>query len=400
MPLILKVPTHLDGRNPIVGRYTAREVVPVVAAVFAAAGVMAQPRVTLAVRLVEVLALVPLGVAVGLVRPSGRSLLAWGRLAVVHRSGARSFAWAPLPALTSRAADAPPSDVLRPPHLPAATDGHARAPIPAPVPEASESVQRISRRPATQNRPFVPTDIADDVIAFADGHRCAVLECSGANVEAMDPERKRALHDAYHAFLLGLSFPVQMLICADPVDLDAYAARRATRLAGQPLAVRRLGSEDAAYMRRTMARLGALDQRAYVVIPDTVSPATSAPSGSGPLALARHIGRARRRGERGGSAVDPVGAGRILEERCEAIRTGLAGIGVQAWRLDTPALRDLYYRRLCPRTARLQLFDAAHASQIGAARVTFDQPAGVEDISEGGHAIDELELDEDEEGER
>ena len=29
MSLILKVPTHLDGRNPLVGRYTAREVVPV-----------------------------------------------------------------------------------------------------------------------------------------------------------------------------------------------------------------------------------------------------------------------------------------------------------------------------------------------------------------------------------
>ena len=54
---------------------------------------------------------------------------------------------------------------------------------------------------------------------------------------------------------------------------------------------------------------------------------------------------------------------------------GLAHAGVHAWRLDTPALQNLYYRRLCPRTARLQPFDPGHAAPVATARVLFDQMA-------------------------
>src|SRR5579875_3915202 len=98
MSLTLKVPTHLDGRNPIVGRYIARELVPVVAGVFGAAGVLGQPHLLPPVRIGEALAVAALGGALGLVRPGGRSLVAWGRLAATHLLGGRTATWAP-PAL-------------------------------------------------------------------------------------------------------------------------------------------------------------------------------------------------------------------------------------------------------------------------------------------------------------
>src|SRR2546428_8538941 len=103
MSLTLKVPTHLDGRNPIVGRYTAREVVPVVAGVFGAAGAIGQPHLAPTVRTGEALAVVLLGILAGLVRPGGRSLVVWGRLAVAHLLGERSSAWAPSAPLASTA---------------------------------------------------------------------------------------------------------------------------------------------------------------------------------------------------------------------------------------------------------------------------------------------------------
>jgi len=184
----------------------------------------------------------------------------------------------------------------------------------------------------------------------------------------MDPEQQRALHTAYHAFLLGLSFPVQALICADPVDLGSYAARRIARLAGQPLVVRRLGSADAAYMRHAMVRAGALDQRVYMVIPAAPSPTAPTPDG----ARFRTLPRYRRRPQADGRHRDE--ASRLLTERCDAIREGLARAGVHSWRLDTPALRVLYYRRLCPRTASLQPFDGGHADPGATARVVFAPP--------------------------
>ena len=94
MTLTLKVPTHLDGRNPIVGRYTAREVVPVVAGVFAAAGIMAQPHFAPALRVVEAALVGLLGAIIGLIRPGGSDQrLPEGRGAG-HREGTEPDAWA------------------------------------------------------------------------------------------------------------------------------------------------------------------------------------------------------------------------------------------------------------------------------------------------------------------
>ncbi len=382
MSPILKVPTHLDGRNPIVGRYTARELVPVVAGAFGAAGVLGQPHLPAPVRIGEAVAIVALGGAAGLVRPGGRSLVAWGRLTATYALGERTSTWRPpmAPALATRDAGA-----LRPPHLALAPVAGSPAPPPS-VPPASPRRTPRPARPATHGRSFVPVEIAEDVITFADGRRCAVLECGGANVEGMDAEGQRALHTVYHAFLLGLSFPVQVLICADPIDLGPYAARRMARLAGQPLAARRLGSADAAYMRRAMAQGGVLDQRVYVVIPAAAPAAPPAPDGARFLALLRHhrlpaVGR--HEGE----------AGRLQVERCDVIREGLARAGVHAWRLDTPALRQLYYRRLCPRTAHLQSFDHGHGGSAATARVLFAQVT--DDATQNGEDDEESDEEDD-----
>jgi len=379
MSLILKVPTHLDGRNPIVGRYTARDLVPVVAGVFGAAGVLGQPHLLPAARVGEALAVALLGGATGLVRPSDRSLVAWGRLAATHLLGERTSAWT-LP--STPPSTTPAGAPLRPPHLTLATGTGAGTSTPPPPasPASSGGTPRPVRRPASSGHPFIPAEIVAGVIIFADGHRCAVLECSGATVEGMDVEQQRTLHAAYHAFVLGLSFPVQILVCADPVDLGPYAARRTARLSGRPLAVRRLGSADAAYMRRALAHVDALDQRVYVVIPDASGPTSSVLEGAGPLALRR----ARRRAVAGWARdqmaeQDGDATSRLLIERCAAVRAGLASAGVHTWRLDTPTLRQLYYRRLCPRTARLQPFDQGHAAPVTTARVRFDQAPPTDD---------------------
>jgi hypothetical protein len=274
----------------------------------------------------------------------------------------------------AHSSSAPAVAPLRPPHLVRAIGAGTPPLNSSPPSRARGASSRPARHLATPTHPFVPVEIAADTIAFADGRRCAVLECSGATVEGLDAEQQRALHAAYHAVLLGLAFPVQILVCADPVDLSPYAARRTARLAGRPLAARRLGSADAAYMRRALAQEGALDQRVYVVIPDAVGPAPSL-EGAGPLALLRSLrcwvaaGRARdRMAEQDGTA-----ASRLLAERCAAIQEGLAQAGIHTWRLDTPALQQVYYRRLCPRTARLQPFDQGHTAPIAATPVLFDQ---------------------------
>lgn len=378
MSLIFKVPTHLDGHNPIMGRYTARELVPVVVGIFSAAGVLGQSHLPPSIRIGEALTLAILGGTFGLVRPRGRSLAVWGRCAAAHLLGARASVWAPPSALVTPTAsiNAPSSDALRPPHLVHVVGASTTAPAGQPcMPASSSSVApRLLRRPATSTHSFVPVEIVANTIVFSDGRACAILECSGVTIEGMDVAQQRAVHTAYHSFLLGLAFPVQILICADPADTDRYAVQRMERLSGRPVAVRRLGSADTAFMRRALSQLNALDQHVYLVIPDA---AGSIPSleGTEPLIsrrLQRHLtatGQARN----GMTLRDGAAVSRLLDERCTAVRESLARIGVHAWRLDTPALQALYYRRLCPRTARVQPFDQGHTAPVVDSDVLFGQ---------------------------
>ncbi len=80
-------------------------------------------------------------------------------------------------------------------------------------------------------------------------------------------------------------------------------------------------------------------------------------------------------------------------ERCDVIREGLARAGVHAWRLDTPALRQLYYRRLCPRTAHLQSFDHGHGGSAATARVLFAQVT--DDATQNGEDDEESDEEDD-----
>jgi hypothetical protein len=225
----------------------------------------------------------------------------------------------------------------------------------------------VTRRRAAQEQPFLPIAVADDMVTFGDGRRYAVLECSGAPTALLDAAALRAVHAAYHAFLVGLAFPVQMLVCAQPIDLRAYSAAREARLAGLSPAQRRLESADAAFMRREAHRLGLLDRHVYVVIP---APERAGTGGTPrqPFAFWRHPGAARWP-----AAAAPDDARRALQERCEQVTMGLSAAGVHAWRLATPDLLDVWYHLLCPRSARLQpldRWDLGHAAAADAQHVT------------------------------
>ncbi len=303
--------THLGiPDRPFLGR-TTKELCLLVGGLLAGLGALTQRGLPPLVGPAEGAAIALLCGAVAIVRPLDRSLLTWGRVAVAHASQARLHAWQPptpsAPTLAATAAAVPPHlaalGALTEPGAPAGTGG-----------ADARGVVSPTAAPRTQDAPYVPVAIEHGIVTFADGSRCAVIECSGRDTSLMDPSGRQALHVGFHAFLLGLPCPIKFLTVSAPADLRAYTAIRTARLKGVPPGLRRLESADTAYMNRVVKRKNMLDHHTYGIIPLADGGATPR---TPPLPVP--LGRLRC-----GGPPAPAGAGltdhdeQLLDERASA----------------------------------------------------------------------------------
>ncbi len=373
-----EVLTHLDAPDrPFLNR-TAPELVTLFLGLAGGLSQLHRGSVAVPLRLVEAVAIVAVMAVLALYRPQGRSLAAWARLAWLHWRAVRLWVRAPrLVGGLSGAADTAPRDgtTLPPPHLaalgllpPTGLD-RKRAANGTPNSTSSRGAARPPHVP-TQDLPFVPQEIGDDVAVFADGRRVALLACDGPPTALLDADGQRAAHTGAHEFLQGIATPLQVEVALTPADLRPYAAARAARLPGLPLDVRRLESADIAFMRREAQRRGLLMQRTLVIVADdsrggAIQPTTRVT----PLGLLRFLAR---RGRAGGGD-DAVGE--RLDDRCAQVAAGLEAPGVRARRLDTDGLTAVYYGALCVEGAAAQPLDPGHDAPVAATEILFESEA-------------------------
>src|SRR6202158_4917749 len=110
--------------------------------------------------------------------------------------------------------------------------------------------------------------IQEGVVGLAGGEYRAVLEVSGTASPFEDDARHEALLAGFATFLNALSYPIQILVRASPVDLTRYAASLEERgrqmLDGQLAA---LAQDHAAYVQGLARQRTLLERRFYVVVP-------------------------------------------------------------------------------------------------------------------------------------
>ena len=191
---------------------------------------------------------------------------------------------------------------------------------------------------------LLPQSLDAGVLTLPDGRQRAVLEVSPINVGLLSEEASDALETGYLGVLAGLTFPVQLLACTRLATAAPYLACLRALLAREtePHLIRLL-VHHLAHVERSVATAAPLERRYYVVVP---APDTQ-------LARARRFPPRLQR--TGAPTAGEVAAGRgVLAERCVALGTSLAALGLRSRRLDTPALAELLYTGLCPRLSRLQ----------------------------------------------
>ncbi len=186
--------------------------------------------------------------------------------------------------------------------------------------------------------------IEEGVVTFAGGRRCAVLEIDAVNFAMLDEAKRRELVEAYAAALNGLTFPVQPLVRATPLDLTPYLEAmeaRAGRESHERL--RGVAHDRIAFLRRLAGGRTLMERRFYVVVP--------ADPPRAPALRADRLG-----GTKGGIALaeEALAATRQLAARCDDLAAQLDRCHLKATRLGDAELAQLHYACWCPDLARVQ----------------------------------------------
>lgn len=184
-----------------------------------------------------------------------------------------------------------------------------------------------------------------DVVELGSGDYRAVLEVSGTARPFEDDARLEGLLAGFATFLNGLSFPVQILMRASPVDLSRYLTTLEERgrqaLDGQ---LADLAHDHAMFVQGLARQRTLLERRFYVVVPAESTPRA--------MWLSRF-----RRGRR--ALVDEPrreAARRQLTFRSDDVSRQLARCGLGARRLGDLELAQLFLACWSPERARAQRF--------------------------------------------
>lgn len=187
--------------------------------------------------------------------------------------------------------------------------------------------------------------IQQDVVELGDGEYRAVLEVTGTARPFDDDVRLEGVLAGFATFLNGLSYPVQILIRATPVDLSRYLAtleERGRQVDGQ---LAEMARDHAAFVQALARQRTLLERRFYITVPAESPPA---------LSWTSRFGRARRSGT--DFEARQEAARRQLTFRCDDVRRQLARCGLSARRLGDLELAQLYLTCWSPERARAQRF--------------------------------------------
>lgn len=206
---------------------------------------------------------------------------------------------------------------------------------------------RTPRGASIQQAKLLLKGIQDGVIVLSGEEYRLILEVFARNFDLKSPAEQEAIVESFRAFLNSLTFPIQILVRIERLDVEGYAAlvrRRAAETLEPTL--RELALAQLTLVRELATSRLLLGRRFFVVIP---AAAIAGPKTSGALSWAG-VRRVRRENSTGQLA----SARRQLLLRSEEVARGVSAVGLRSRTLGTPEVLALYRDILSPGDARIQ----------------------------------------------
>lgn len=181
--------------------------------------------------------------------------------------------------------------------------------------------------------------IEDDVVRLVGAQFRAVLEVGSVSFSLQGETEQEATVAGFAAFLNSLSFPVQILVRALPIDLDRYLGDLERRSRDLPEPLADLARDHVVYLKRLSRNRTLLERRFYLVVAARAGVVPSRyrwPFGRRPPAAAADAARKQ------------------LTFRCEEVARQLGRCGLPVRRLTSVELAQIFYACWCPELSRVQ----------------------------------------------
>lgn len=211
--------------------------------------------------------------------------------------------------------------------------------------------QKKAKRPSTQT--YLPVaEIKDGVVVLKDGTMRAVAMVSSLNFALKSEDEQNAIISSYVGFLNSIDFPIQIVVQSRRLQIKPYLEQLSQMEREQNNELLRVQIADYRAFIAELVEIGQImTKRYYVIIPFDPLSNTKKSFFSRMKEVIRPMVSVRLKNELFQKRKED------LEMRVRQVVGGLSGIGLNAIRLDTQALIELYYSTYNP--------DIAYAETLG-----------------------------------
>ena len=222
---------------------------------------------------------------------------------------------------------------------------------PGAAPQQAPQTTQQKENPTSTQASLIISELRDSMVIMKDGSFRAVVACKSINFDLMSEAEREAVEYSYQNFLNSLNFTVQILIRSQRVDIGPYLDRLTDlRRNNDNMLLGILMDDYIDFIDELSQEANIMDKSFFIVIPYyTSSEAEKAVTQTKNFfkSLSRAKGPVVTRIDR--ATYDK--AVTEINNRVEAVISGLFQIGIHSVRLNTKELGQLYYNFNNPDTA-------------------------------------------------
>lgn len=215
---------------------------------------------------------------------------------------------------------------------------------------SQQTLPQVVENPISTQSTLMISELRDGIVIMKDGSFRAVVACQSINFDLMSEQEREGVEYSYQNFLNSLNFTIQILVRSQRVDIGPYIERlSAIRRNNDNMLLGILMDDYINFIDVLSQEANIMDKSFFIVIPyyssadaehaiDQTKNLFKTFSKKGPT-----VTRINR--DTYNKAVDE------LNNRVEAVISGLFHINIQSVRLNTRELAELYYNFNNPDTA-------------------------------------------------
>lgn len=207
------------------------------------------------------------------------------------------------------------------------------------------------KNPNSSQNALLISELRENMVIMSDGSFRAVVTCKSINFDLMSSREREGVEYAYQSFLNSLTFPMQILVRSQRVDIAPYLDRLEGMRRGQDnMLLGVLMDNYIDFIDRLAAEANIMDKSFFVVVPyypaGDIDSAVNASKN-----LFSNLFKPQEKTTITINEQVYTKAKDELQNRVNTVLNGLFQMGVRSVQLNTKELGELYYNFFNPDTA-------------------------------------------------